>query len=60
MIMMTMNNHKKKTTSDTVHAIIIFDICFTSGKKYDSYEAFLGEMIIQYQRRNYNPRFDRF
>ena len=51
---------QKKTTSDAVHAIIIFDICFTSGKKYHSYEPFLGEIIIQYQRRNYNPRFDRF
>ena len=60
MIMMTVNHHKKKTNSDEVNAIIIFDIYFTSGKKYHSYEPFLGEMIIQYQRRNYNPRFDRF
>ena len=38
----------------------IFWYFFTSGKKYHSYEPFPGEMIIQCQRRNYNPRFDRF
>ena len=63
MIMMTMSHHthKKKLQNFRYSPCnTIFWYFFTSGKKYHSYEPFLGEMIIQCQRRNYNPRFDRF